>query len=91
MATMAQEVTQDYQEREELLASEAPRASLGKMERKEAQCSFQVLLKVFRETEGSQDPLAYRGREVQEDQLALWATQERQGSQDLLATLAAQA
>lgn len=40
MATMAQEVTLGFQEKEELLARKAPQAFLGKMEKKEIQCSF---------------------------------------------------
>lgn len=40
VATMAQEVTQGFQEEEELLVQEAPQAILGKREKKEIQCSF---------------------------------------------------
>lgn len=40
MATMAQEVIQGFQEKEELLALEVPQAGLGKGEKKETQCSF---------------------------------------------------
>lgn len=40
MATMAQEVIQGFQEKEELLAHEGPQAFLEKKEKKEIQCSF---------------------------------------------------
>lgn len=40
VAAMAQEVIQGFREKEEFLAPEVPRASLGKVEKKEIQCSF---------------------------------------------------
>lgn len=40
MGTMAREVIQGFQEKEEFLAQEAPQAFLGKMEKKEILCSF---------------------------------------------------
>lgn len=42
MATMAQEETQGFREKEELLVHEAPQASGERMEKKETQCLFQV-------------------------------------------------
>jgi len=39
-AIMVHEVIQGFQEREEFLAQEAPQAFLGKVEKKEIQCSF---------------------------------------------------
>lgn len=40
MATMVHEVIRDSQEKEELLAQEAPQAFMGKKEKKEIQCFF---------------------------------------------------
>lgn len=79
MATMAQEVIQGFQEKEALLAQEAPQAFLGQMEKKEIQSSFLVPLKVFRVTEGTQDLLAYQDQGAPEDQWAQWDIRERQG------------
>lgn len=43
MATMAQEVIQGFQEKEEILAQKAPQDFLEKKEKKEIPCSFLVL------------------------------------------------
>lgn len=83
MATMAQEVTQGFQEKEELLAPKAPQAFLGKKEKKEIQCSFQLALKVVRVTEGTQDLQAYQDYGVLQDQQAQWDPQESRGYRDL--------
>lgn len=90
MATMALEVNQVCQENEEFLAQEACQAFLGKREKKEIQCSFQVVLKAFRATEGNQDHLAYQDQGVLEDLQVPWDILELQGCRDLLAALGAQ-
>lgn len=87
MATMAQEVIRVFQEKEELLAQEAPQAFLGKTEKKEIQCSFLVPLKVYRVTEGTQDLPAYQDLGVPEDRRAQWALQGSRGWQELRAVL----
>lgn len=78
-ATTAHEGTLASQDKEEPLAQGAPRAFLGRGEKKEIQCSFQAPSKVFRGTEAIQDPWASRDLEVQEDPWAQWATQGSQG------------
>lgn len=83
MATMAHEVIRDIQEKEEPLAQAAPLVSLGKMEKKEDRCSFQVALKVFRETVGIQDHPAYQDLGVHKDQQGPWGMRVHQGQQAL--------
>lgn len=79
MAAMVHEVIRAVQEKEELLAQAAPLVSLGKREKKEDRCSFQVASKVFRETVGTQDHPAYQDLEVHKDQLGPWGMRVLQG------------
>lgn len=46
---------QGFQETEDLVTHRAPKAFLGNLEKKEILYSYLGPLKVFRETEGSQD------------------------------------
>lgn len=83
MVSVAQEVIRDFQEKEELLVQEAPLVTRGKMEKKEGQCSFQVALKVFRETAGTKGCPAYQDPGVHKDQQGPWGMLVHQGQQDL--------
>lgn len=89
MATTAQEVTPAFQGNKELLAQEDPQVSLENMEKKEIQCSFSVVLKVFRETEGTLDHPACQDLGVPKDPQAPWDILEHQGWQVSQAILAA--
>lgn len=83
MVSVAQEVIQDFQEKEERLAQEGPLVSQEKMEKKEDRCSFPVALKVFRETAGTQDRPACQDLGVPKDQQGPWGMVVHQGLQDL--------
>lgn len=83
MVSVAQEVIQDFQEKEERLAQEGPLVSQEKMEKKEDRCSFLVALKVFGETAGTQDHPACQDLEVPKDQQGPWGMLVHQDLQDL--------
>nr|XP_025038787.1 uncharacterized protein LOC102445487 [Pelodiscus sinensis] len=90
MAAMVQEEIPDFQERQDILDQEAHLVFLGKKEKKETLCIFQISLKVIPEQEVNQGSLAYLDLEAIGDQGAHMDSQANQACKVLQAFLGCQ-